>query len=350
MTDARFRVLVAGPLVSVQDAGRFGHLRFGVPASGPMDRLSHAAANVALGNPANATAIEVSVGGVTLECLSGSVTLAIAGGGFAVHHGARLQSAWSVFTVKVGDRVSVNAGKWGSWAYVAFAGVLDVASWLGSTATHSLSGLGGGMLGPGYEVLVESARTSESRDGPIPIPAFAQPPSRVRVVPGPQQHHFEPEAITTLTSTAYAFSGAYDRMGVRLDGERLALRSALSIPSEPIIRGAIQVAGDGVPTVLFADHQTTGGYPKIASVLSSDLDQMVQFRPGDEFEFETVAPAEAIAITRSRHDSVSAYLEVVAKPRTSLDRRLYGENLIGGVVSVREADRSDGSVVLPNEA
>ena len=339
MTDARFRVLTVGPLVSVQDAGRFGHLRFGVPASGPMDRLSHAAANVALDNPAKATAIEVSVGGITLECLSGSVTLAVAGGGFAVRHGARLQSAWSVFTVKVGDRVSVNAGKWGSWAYVAFAGVLDVASWLGSTATHSLSGLGGGMLAPGHEVLVKDARTSESRDGPIPIPGIAQPASRVRVVPGPQQHHFEPEAITSLTNSGYAFSGAYDRMGVRLDGEHLPLRSALSIPSEPIIRGSIQVAGDGVPTVLFADHQTTGGYPKIATVISSDLDQMVQLRPGDELEFEVATPSESVAIARARSGLVGEYLEAVSRPGRSLTHRLLDENLISGVVKAQVTPR-----------
>ena len=118
---AQLRVSSAGPLVTFQDGGRLGSLRFGVPASGPMDRLAHAAANSAIGNDRQATTIEVSRGGIDLDCITGSITLGIAGGGCIVNHRGRIESGWTVITMRPGERVSVRAGEWGSWSYVAFA-------------------------------------------------------------------------------------------------------------------------------------------------------------------------------------------------------------------------------------
>ncbi|NNF65367.1 MAG: biotin-dependent carboxyltransferase family protein [Acidimicrobiia bacterium] len=342
MIESRIRVAHVGPLVSVQDAGRFGSMRFGVPASGPMDRLAHAAANVALGKPAEAPALEVSLGGLTLECVAGAVTLAVAGGGFAVDHEGRRKPSWSVFTLDSGQRMSVKAGEWGSWAYIAFSGNLHASRWLGSAATHSLSGLGGGLLTSGQELRVTEARRAPSLEGAVPVPELAAALQRARVVMGPQERHFEATAITALSTATYTLSAAYDRMGVRLDGESLPLRSALTIPSEPVVRGSIQVAGDGVPTVLLADHQTTGGYPKIATVISNDLDQFAQLRPGQNVGFEPITPREAVAHARARHEDVADYLETLPNARSTLTHRLRGENLISGVVSA--SDKSgDGS-------
>jgi len=331
LPSARLLVRFAGPLVSFQDAGRPGNMRFGVPESGPMDRISHAAANVALGNDASATAIEVSMGGLTLEALSGPVTIGIVGGAFRVEYQGIKLASWVVLTLQQGETLGIQAGNWGSWTYVAIAGDLQVPRWLGHTATYSMAGFGGGMLAAEEEIDVFGTRATDSGEGPVPFPHFAQPTGRARVVMGPQDHQFVDEAIAALQGDQFRLSTAYDRMGVRLKGPQLELKQALSIPSEPIIRGSIQVAGDGVPTVLLADHQTTGGYPKIATVISPDLDQLVRLRAGDPIHFEPITPSDAIAIARVRKIEESDYLKEVSKPRRTLTQRLLGENLIGGV-------------------
>ena len=330
---AQLRVSFVGPLVTFQDGGRFGNLRFGVPASGPMDRLAHAAANCSIGNDAQATTIEVSRGGIVLDCVTGSVTLAVAGGGFVIDHRGIAESGWTVLTMRPGERISVRAGAWGSWSYIAVTGQPVVSRWLGHSATHSMSGLGGGALTAGQEIEIEAARVDLVRDGEIPIPDFARSTGRVRVVMGPQDHHFEDEAIVAFRASPYRLTDAFDRMGVRLDGPPLPLRAALSIPSEPIVRGSVQVAGDGVPTVLLADHQTTGGYPKIATVVSADLDAFAQLRTDDVVEFEPVEASEAVRIARHRAAQVEEYLGNVASPGRTMTHRLRAENLISGAVA-----------------
>lgn len=326
---AELACVAAGPLVTFQDAGRPGQLRYGVPGSGPMDRLAYATANVAVGNVGPATVIEVSRGGVRLECRAGSVTVSVAGGGFSVMVGRRSADPWTVVTLAAGDVLSVQPGDWGSWSYVAFAGEVDVQRWLGSASTHSISGQGGGALGVGQRFAVASARSRPDLDGEIPLPELARPSSVVPVVMGPQLGRFVDDAADTFLGATFALSDDYNRMGARLDGPGLMLRDALAIPSEPIVRGSIQVSGDGVPTVLLADHQTTGGYPKIATVLESALDQFVQHRPGDQIRFEEVTPGEGLALARERDRRVRDVLQTVSRPGRTLAQRLMLHNLIG---------------------
>jgi len=336
MADARLKISFAGPLVTVQDGGRFGHLRYGVPASGPMDRLSHAAANVAVGNRADAAAFEISLGGVMLEAVAGDVTVAITGGAFQVEKAGQTYGSWSVFTLYQGEKLTVRAGASGSWAYLSFAGQLDTPLWLGRAATHSLSGLGGGAVTTGQEFTLRGARVIEAREGDILRPTHRAGAGVARVVMGPQDQHFHGVALETFLSSSYKLSENYDRMGVRLEGETLALNDALSIPSEPIVRGSVQVAGDGVPTVLLADHQTTGGYPKIATVISADLDALVQLRHRDALRFKSITAQEAVKIARETAKARQDYLHSISEPRGTLEQRLMGENLIGGVLSITE--------------
>ena len=333
VVDARLRVVAVGPHVSFQDGGRFGRLRSGVPASGPMDRLAHAAANVAIGNVADATAIEVSLGGLELECVSGAVTMGITGGEFAVEHAGSIGTTWSAITLRAGERLAVRPGAWGSWAYVSACGEMAVPRWLGHTTTHSPSGFGGGALRDGQEFDVVGAGVDTAREGEIPAPPLAMPTGRVRVVMGPQDEHFQDVALSAFRRTPFVLTDAYDRMGVRLRGAPLPLRGALSIPSEPIVRGSVQVAGDGVPTVLLADHQTTGGYPKIATVISADLDRFTQMRAGDTVRFEPVDADTAIEIARAHALDVEHYLEGISEPGRTLAHRLRDVNLISGAVA-----------------
>ena len=161
---------------------------------------------------------------------------------------------------------------------------------------------------------------------------MAKPTGLSRVVLGPQEHHFDPATLENLTKSDFALTDAFDRMGVRLTGPDMILKDALSIPSEPVLRGALQVSGEGVPTILLADHQTSGGYPKIATILSSYVDRVTQLRAGDGLRFESVSPEDAIAAAREHHAASQRALDELLRPNASLDERLHGENLISGVV------------------
>lgn len=304
MSRAILRVIAAGPMVSVQDGGRPGWQRFGVPESGPMDRLAFARANAAAGNPPGAAGIEVSLGGLTLDCVEGAVSLALAGGGFVAEGPGGTLGSWAVVTLRRGERLTIRRGPWGSWCHLQPAGQLLAPVWLGSRATHAPSGLGGGMLRPGQEIVIEAARILPDRA--LPCPVTARPRGTVAVVLGPQDRFFPPAAIEALLDGPFRLTDSYDRMGVRLRGPTLAPEGALAIPSEPILRGSIQVAGDGVATVLLADHQTTGGYPKIATIVSAHLDGFAQLRPHDRVRFRAVTPERAVELARLYANSTPA--------------------------------------------
>lgn len=304
---AQLRVRFVGPHVSVQDGGRPGLARFGVPNSGAMDRSALSAANLALGNPAGAACIEVSLGGLVLECLSGEVSFALAGGGFIADHAGQRGGSWQVATLRAGSTLTIRRGPWGAWCYLAFAGELAAPRWLGAQATHSQSGYGGGRLVTGQTLEIAAPLLSAERA--IPCPAFARPPTEVRAVVGPQDRFFDADQVADLETALWRLTPASDRMGVRLAGPAIRPRAQLDMSSEPVAKGSIQVAGDGVATVLLADHQTTGGYPKIATVLDADLDRFCQLRPGDGLRIRLVSPDAAISHARTTDRARQSWLK-----------------------------------------
>ena len=330
MSDVEFSISFAGPLVTFQDIGRPGNMRYGVSASGPMDIVSFEAANAVLGNETKQTAIEISLGGLILQCHEGSITLAITGGDFLIEYQGQKISSWTVLTIQKGERLSIRAGKSGSWAYLAFSGKLNVKDWLKSNSTHSTSGFGGGVLKTGQKFTLTDASNQANRIGPILKPSFSTN-DLIHAVLGPQDQYFMNTAIEIFSDSIFKVSDNYDRMGMQLTGPKLELKSALSIPSEPVVKGSIQVSGDGIPTILLADHQTTGGYPKIATVISSDINRLVQFRSNQSVEFILISSNEALQKTRKFLDMKEKYLQKISISRGTLEQRLMNENLIGGV-------------------
>ena len=330
MSDVEFSISFAGPLVTFQDIGRPGNMRYGVSASGPMDIVSFEAANAVLGNDTKQTAIEISLGGLILQCHEGSITLAITGGDFLIEYQGQKISSWTVLTLQKGERLSVRAGKSGSWAYLAFSGKLNVKDWLNSSSTHSTSGFGGGVLKTGQKFTLTDVSNQANRIGPILKPNFYTN-DLIHAVLGPQDQYFMNTAIKIFSNSIFKVSDNYDRMGMQLTGPKLELKSALSIPSEPVVKGSIQVSGDGIPTILLADHQTTGGYPKIATVISSDINRLVQFRSNQSVEFILISSNEALQKTRKFLDMKEKYLQKISISRGTLEQRLMNENLIGGV-------------------
>lgn len=314
MSRAVFLVEHAGPLTTVQDRGRFGYLRYGVTEAGPMDRQAFAIAQAALGNPPDAAAIETTIGGVALRCVEGAVTVASAGGGFHALLDGRPVGAWAVFTLREGSLLTIRPGYWGSWTYLAFAGDIVAPAWLGSRATNVLSDFGGMRLQTGQHLEIRDAECRPERERDLPLPVTSRPRQEIRLVLGPQDRFFAPATIRQLLTEPFTLSNDYDRMGVRLTGPKLPVVGKLDMPSEALPRGSVQVPGQGDPIVLLADHQTTGGYPKIAVLASADQDGFAQLRSRDRVAFRAVTPEGAALAARSRRSALQQYLAALGSP------------------------------------
>jgi len=331
MSQATFEVEHAGPSVSLQDEGRFGFMRFGVTESGPMDRAGHAIACEAVN--AGGMAMEISLGGLTLKCLSGDISLAVAGGCFSVLLDGQPQAPWSVFTLHAGSKLQVRPGDWGSWCYLAFAGEVEAPDWLGSRSTHMDTGLCGMPFKQGDQITVNEARVYPDRLGEIAQSDPLKPASTIRVVLGPQDRFFTAQSIENLTTQPFTITAEYNRMGMRLSGPKFEITQALDMPSEPIARGSLQVPGHGDPLCLLADHGTAGGYPKIATVITADLDAMTQLRAGDQLRFKAISVEAAVKAARDRAALLVKMAEHIKSSRVSLEQRLWSNNLISGFVA-----------------
>jgi biotin-dependent carboxylase-like uncharacterized protein len=288
-------VLEPGLLTTVQDAGRAGHRRVGVSGAGPMDIAAHAAANRAAGNAPGTAALECTVTGPSLLFLA-PLHFALAGADL----GAVLERAdlgrWPVppgadVLARPGNVLRFTGRRFGCRAYVAFRGGIDVPVVLGSRATDLQSGFGGfagRALAAGDRLAVSPARGER----PLSVASPPAPPAAsatVRAVPGPQADHFDAGTLARFFSGPWRVGATSDRVGCRLEGEPLRHLGPSEILSDGMVPGSIQVPPDGRPIVMTADGPTTGGYPKIATVLTADLPLLAQLVPGEgEVRFETV--------------------------------------------------------------
>lgn len=331
------RIIAAGPGTTVQDGGRHGYLRIGITASGPMDPLAHATANLAVGAKAEGTAIEVGLGGLTVAAEGGPVTLAVAGAPFiALIDGQKLETPLAL-TLEAGRELSLRTGASGAWCYLAVAGGLVVKPVLGSTATHTRAGIGGldgGPLKAGDLIPVAAAGAlAPTAPARLVAPWLDRPADVIRVVLGPQDDYFSADQIAAFLGRDWILSPRSDRMGYLLEGEPLRHRNGFDVVSDGIAHGAIQVPGEGRPIVLMADRQPTGGYPKIANVIGADLGAFAQLRPGARFRFAAVTIAEAVAARRAQAEALAHPIARVPLVRTHLPSDfLLGLNLVGGVV------------------
>ena len=290
-----FEVLQPGVLTTIQDLGRSGWQRHGVGTAGAMDPFALQVANLLVGNPRGRPALEVGLGGLRLRCLEDWI-VAVAGADL----GAGLPG-WKSLRVRKGEELFFKAAVRGAWAYLALAGGVAADRVLGSASTCLRSGLGGwGGRGAAKGDLLRAGPPGPSaREGrgyvPSEIPDYPEAVA-VRVVPGPQEDMFPEESLRTFFAGPYQVTPQSNRMGYRLAGPALRHRGDADIVSEAVVTGSIQVPADGQPIVLMADRQTTGGYAKIATVISADLPTMAQARPGANVSFRPVSVDEAQAL------------------------------------------------------
>ena len=328
---------------TVQDLGRFGYQAMGVPVAGALDPVALRLANSVVGNPQPAAALEFLYTGPALEVAAASVRLAAAHAQIEILGAARdVIPPWQSVTLERGDRLRVGTPGGSACGYLAVEGGFDLPPVLGSLSTHSRSAIGGLdgralAAGDRLPLLQDSAEPrGESRLG---TPPDATPPEHLRVVVGPQETHFTEEALEALVTGAFRVSKQADRMGLRLDGPRLDHRCSYNIVSDGVVTGSIQVPGSGQPILLLADHQTTGGYPKIATVISADLPAAGRLKPGGPVRFAAVSVEAAEEAGRRLEKSIAQQAGdlAAAGPAASLDRAaLYSENLVSGVVNAVE--------------
>lgn len=290
----------ASPLTTVQDIGRFGMLAHGIGPSGPMDRKSFHTAQLITARPCGA-AIEFGPLGLDLVYSGSSRTLGLAGGKFAAHlNGEAL--AWPVKAeISDGAVLSIKPGSAGNFGYLRFDAEIDVPPVLGSRSTNAVVGLGGldgRPLGPG-DVLNLKALS----DGGIP--EKASPSSRedgpIRFIWGIHADQFAQDLRLKFCESHFIVSSTIDRMGFRLTDPAGVFKDAsvLGLVSDAVVAGDIQILGDGTPIVLMADHQPTGGYPRIATIIDADRDSFSQIRPGQPLRFTPVSVDHAHAIARA---------------------------------------------------
>ena len=294
-------IIEINALATIQDSGRTGWRRFGVPSSGPMDAFAFHTANRLAGNASSCAAIEIGLGDITLRALRDCV-IAVAGVGFSLSIYVWDFPLWSSYYVRAGWMIRLNKLDSGMWAYLAISGGVQTQPVLDSASTN-LRGHFGGLDGRQLQVgdVLRSRTPSHSLNelAARTLPESARPLYSdnpvVDFIKGPQEKYFAKESTATFMSQEYMVSNTSDRMGYRLAGAPLIHRNKSELISEGMTMGAIQVPSNGQPIVMMADSPTTGGYPKIGTVASANLPLLVQCVPGRSkihFRETTVAKAQ----------------------------------------------------------
>jgi biotin-dependent carboxylase-like uncharacterized protein len=300
----------AGPLTTVQDPGRPGYLRVGIPASGPMDREAFLLANRLIGNPDTAAGLECTLIGPRLA-FTDERLVAITGADMAPSINGSPVPAWQGLRVRAGDVLRLGPARRGVRAYLAIAGGIATPLVLGSRATYvrgRLGGLEGRALRKGDRLPVGPVGAARPhRVRPDRVPVYGGEPA-LAVVLGPQDDRFSPRGIAALFDGPYEMLPQNDRMGARLRGAFIEHTRGHDIVSDGVALGAIQVIGEGQPIVLLADRQSTGGYTKIGTICSFDIGRVAQVKPGGRLRFRRVTVGEAHAMLRQSlralHDAI----------------------------------------------
>ena len=303
-----FEVIQPGPLTTIQDLGRYGYQQYGVPPSGAMDNYAFRIGNLLVGNKESAASLEITLFGCQLRVLR-DTTVAVTGADLAPTLNGNPIPIWQSIPVRRSETISFPHLKSGCRAYLAVSGGIDVPKVMSSAATYTkakIGGLEGRALRKGDTLHTAEATypTLGARVPPEYIPIYSDH-IEIKVILGPQEDFFTEDGIRTFLQSDYTVSTQADRMGYRLEGPRIRHRETADIISDGIPLGAVQVPGDGLPIILLADRQTTGGYTKIATAISVDIPKLAQAKPGDKVRFRQVSEDEARSALQEYEQKIS---------------------------------------------
>ena len=325
-----------GLLTTVQDLGRYGYQRYGVPVAGALDQCALRIANVLVGNQEMDAGLEITVVGPRL-CFLADTLISITGADLDPRLDDEPVTMWRAIIVPQGATLSFAGVRDGVRAYLAIAGGIDVPQVLGSRSTYTrsrLGGLDGRALQPGDRLLaVGDAPVTQVEGRAMPTDQVPSYGTRhpLRVVLGPQDDAFSQEGIQTFLSASYTATSLSDRVGYRLQGPQIQHKGSADIVSDGIPFGAVQVTGDGMPIVLLADRGTTGGYTKIATVINVDLSEVAQTMPGHTMSFQSVTVEEAHQALRQQESLIQ---QLKATSPTVFSRRQFRARVDGDTYDV----------------
>ncbi|WP_159820668.1 biotin-dependent carboxyltransferase family protein [Colwellia sp. 20A7] len=289
-----FLVKEPGMLSLIQDAGRFGSFNIGLTNGGPIDLQAFQWANRLCANELNATAIEISIGGLALIAQV-DTTIAVTGANMSLSINHTNKDLWRSYAIKAGDLIELGFASEGIRSYLAVAGGFTIKESFGSTATVCREGVGG-LVGEKLKKDNILPCASQQRKTNLVLPELLRPKYFndvvLRTIPSYQQKNFSSFQQRLFYSSDYSVSKSFDRMGYRLTGKKIT-GDIEGILSEGICQGAIQIPADGQPIVLLNDRQTIGGYPKIGAVISIDIAKLGQLKQGDKVRFEPISMEQA---------------------------------------------------------
>ena len=309
MSVTTFEILDPGLLTTVQDRGRYGYQRYGVPVSGAMGEFALRIANLMAGNDQEAAALEATVQGPKIE-FHASTWIAVTGADISPEVDGQLIPMWESVEIEAGSVLAFGELRDGMRAYVAVHGGIDVPEVMGSRSTY-LKGRFGGLEGRALQAgdILSTVPVDADVFLPKQLPRNYTAPvyggvHRLRVVLGPQDHAFDSNALSKFLTSRYRIHPDSDRMGYMLDGPKIEHREGADIVSDGNPPGAIQIHGDGIPRILLTDRGTTGGYTKIATVISVDLSSLAQALPGQNVSFRQVTVEEAQEALREQESVI----------------------------------------------
>lgn len=324
-------------LVTLQDLGRSGWMRYGMPPSGAMDNITMRIANMLVGNPLEYACLEITPGVTSFTVKTERIRFATTGGILYINNS--LRSPWTSHIAHYDDNVHINwTYSHGVWGYVAVAGGFDVPPILNSVSTYINAKLGGLNGQPLYThcCLPLRQQTIPPNTPNLTIPPHLRPQTRtsIRVIPGPQENWFTQDSIQTFYSSPFTLSHQYNRMGYKLVGPPIVHQNDFNLISEPIAPGSIQIPGDQNPIVLLADRGTIGGYPKIATIISTDIHTFVQLPPSTQVSFIKITLKDAIKARQYLQkylQNLPQYLHAHDVTTPLHTKTLIHHNLISGV-------------------
>jgi 5-oxoprolinase (ATP-hydrolysing) subunit C len=294
---SRLVISAIGPASSVQDGGRHGAQRYGLTPSGAVDQLALAAANCLVGNELFAAAIEIGPFGAAFTAREGAVRVALAGAPRNADISGRAVASDTSMTLADGETLTLGFARGGSFSYLAISGGIAGELMFGSLAVNARAGLGSPYPRPLQAAdELQTAGASGAAERRIELPSQGDGP--IRVVMGPQDDEFGEAQKKLFLDSEWKISATSDRMGYRLEGPVIKHLHGHNIVSDGTVNGSIQVPGNGAPIVLMPDRGTSGGYPKIATVITADLGRFAQIPAGNGFRFKAVSMAEAQAEAR----------------------------------------------------
>lgn len=311
MNPPTLHITQPGLLTTIQDRGRHGYQRYGVPVSGAMDEFALRMANILAGNDQNAAALEITLQGPTIEFLS-TTWIALTGADLSPTLDDQPIPRWQSVQAQAGSALAFGQPRDGTRAYLAVHGGIDAPIVMGSRSTY-LKGQFGGLQGRALrkDDQLSTLPTSQTPFTPKRLPKNYTAPlyggsHRLRVILGPQQDAFDRSAISTFLDSRYKISTQSDRMGYTLEGPKIEHRRSPDIISDGNPPGAVQIPGDGAPRILLADRGTTGGYTKIASVITPDLSKLAQALPSHTVAFQQISIQEAQDTLHERETLIRA--------------------------------------------